>query len=304
MARIIKVGAPSATVDALVRRLQAVDGVMSLSLQRTASLRPPGDVLSIHATNDAARAVLKLLDEHGVARSGWVWTSAPKAYLCPAQARVGDESNETVWEEMAFLLREDTNVSINYLLTMGLAGAIAAGGLWTNTLHIIVGAMIIAPAFEPLVRFPFALIAGGRRLAFGGLQSAAAGYLVMALGAALATLLLQAWGGKPADALAGQQWMRYWSTLTFPGLLMSVFGGLAGAVVISGLRSVLTTGVMITLALIPSMAVVGTGVAIGDPDLATQGLLRWGVDALLVMTMSAAVFALKQRLLHRRRQDA
>jgi hypothetical protein len=78
-------------------------------------------------------------------------------------------------------MRGDTNLGVNYLSLMALAGAIAAAGLWTGMLHIIVGAMVIAPAFEPLMRIPFGLICGTREVSVRGAKSGAAGYLAMAL---------------------------------------------------------------------------------------------------------------------------
>jgi uncharacterized membrane protein len=58
---------------------------------------------------------------------------------------------------------------------------------------------------------------------------------------------------------------------------------------------------MITMALIPSMALVGMGAATGHFELATRGLTRWAVDAVLVLLLGGVVFGLKQALLHRRR---
>lgn len=80
----------------------------------------------------------------------------------------------------------------------------------------------------------------------------------------------------------------------------SAFGAIAGAVVISGQRSVLTTGVMITLALIPSMGLVGVAASTFDFALAAKGALRWTIDALLVIVANGVVFALKRKYVHRR----
>jgi uncharacterized membrane protein len=115
------------------------------------------------------------------------------------------------------------------------------------------------------------------------MKSAAVGYLALAAGAACAGLILSLAGSGPEAPLGQQQWVQYWSTLTFAGTLISAFGGIAGAIVISGQRSVLTTGVMITLALIPSMALVGLGLITADWSLAGRGILRWLVDVVLVM---------------------
>ncbi|MFC3608445.1 DUF389 domain-containing protein [Stutzerimonas tarimensis] len=299
MPRTIRIATNASNIEAILQGAESVEGILGISHQPGASLMPPGDILSLTVTNEATRPLLALLKALRISDSGSVEMSEPTSLaVAGKQHEINNESNETVWDEMAFLLRGDTNPSLNYLVAMGMAGAIAAGGLWTDTLHLIVGAMIIAPAFEPLARLPFAMITGARDLISTGVTSVLAGNAVLVLGAALATLLLEIWGTRPAVPLAEQQWMTYWSTPTFAGVLISAFGAVAGAVIIGGQRAVLTTGVMITLALIPSMALVGMGIATADFAIAGQGLLRWLLDALLVITLSAAVFRLKHRYLH------
>jgi hypothetical protein len=101
--------------------------------------------------------------------------------------------------------------------------------------------------------------------------------------------------------LETRYWIGYWSSFTPPGLFVSALGAAAGPFILCGLRSVLTTGVMITLALVPSMSVAGMALATADGTLVGQGLLRWAADAALVLLMSSIVLTLKQRLVHRRR---
>lgn len=302
MPRSIELSVPAEQADVILQRVEGLEGVVGLARQRGASLQPPGDMLSIQVTNDASRRVLVLLDELQVREHGSIVTNEPRSIISAEHQKLIDrETNETFWDEMAFLLRLDTNLAPNYLTLMALAGAIAAVGLWSDTLHLVVGAMVIAPAFEPLVRLPFGLIAGPRRIAWGGLTSAAAGYLLLGLGGLLATVVLRAVDPARSPDLATRAWVQFWSTVTPTGVLASALAAVAGAVVVSGQRSVLTTGVMIALALIPSMAIVGMGLSVGDAALAARGLLRWSVDVGLVVLLSAIVLWLKQRFLHHHR---
>ncbi|SDT22681.1 protein of unknown function [Halopseudomonas xinjiangensis] len=303
MPRAIKVSLASDKSQSLVDRLLSIEGVISIDLQRGASIAPAGDVVSIAVVNQRTRAVLDMLDDLDVTRQGSIQMSALTSVVSRGnQSLVNKESDETVWDEMAFMLRTDTNPSLNYILAMSLAGAIAAGGLWTDTLHVIVGAMLIAPAFEPLARLPFGLIVGIRELVPTGLKSMVVGNLAMIVGAVLSTLVLAWWSPGASDAFVGNQWVSFWSNITFNSLWTSLFGGIAGAVVISAQKSVLTTGVMVTLALIPSMSLVGMGIVAGDLGLMGMAALRWLLDALLVIVTCALVFGFKHRFLHRRHE--
>lgn len=300
MPRSIEVSVDPTKADEILERVKDVDGVVGLARQAGASLLPPGDIVTIRTTNDATRAVLEVLRDLDVAEGGSVQTSAPRSVVDRTHQRAIDhETNETTWNEMAFLLRLDTNNGQNYLATMFLAGAIAAVGLWTDTLHLIVASMVVASAFEPLVRISFGLVAGPRSLVASGIASTIAGYAMLALGGAVALLVLRAVDPGAAPALASRRWVQYWTYVPTTGVIVSVFAAAAGTFIVIGQRSVLSTGVMIALALIPSMSLVGMGLVSGDLALAGQGFVRWAVDAGLILVVSAAVLLAKRALVHR-----
>lgn len=201
---------------------------------------------------------------------------------------------------MAFLLRRDTNLNSNYLLLMLLAGFVAAVGLWTDTPHIVVGAMVLAPGFEPILRIPFGIVAGPRFLASRGWASTLAGYLALAIGSALAyPMLAMVTPGSPPD-LSALRWVGYWSDITATGVLIALAAGAAGAIVVVAQRPVMSAGVMIALALIPSMAVAGMAAAAGDLPLAGHGLGRWLLEVACVVVAGGVVLGAKQLLVHRR----
>lgn len=303
MPRTIEVRVGPDEADQILERVQEIDGVVGLARQVGASIRPPGDILTIQTTNDASRAVMLVLRELGAAEGGGlIQTAAPRSLVSrPHQRKIDRETNETTWNEMASLLRSDTNNSQNYLATMFLAGAICAVGLWTDTLHVIVASMVIASAFEPVVRISFGLVAGPRSLVSSGLASTVAGYVLLALGGASALLILRVMDPSAASELASRRWVQYWTHVPATGVLVSVLAGAAGTFIVIGQRSVLSTGVMIALALIPGMSIAGMGLASGDLTLAGQGLLRWGVDAGVILAVSGILIAVKKAVLHRQR---
>jgi uncharacterized membrane protein len=133
--------------------------------------------------------------------------------------------------------------------------------------------------------------------ALRGLTATALGYAALAVGAALAVLVLQVIDPSPA-ALGERHWVRYWSSVQPSSVLIALVAGAAGAVVIASGRSVLTAGVMIALALIPAMAIAGMALAAGDLALAGRGVLRWATDAACVAVAGGAVFLAKRMLQH------
>ncbi len=300
MPRVIAVTLSTEKTAPLVERMQTIETVVGLSLQRNGSLDPPGDILTIATNNEGVRDIFKVLDELDVLDGGSISTSEPRSLISPPhQGGIDTETNETVWDEMASLLRQDTNFSGNFLMLMALAGAVAAAGLWTNTVHVVVGAMLIAPGFEPLLRIPFGFIAGPRALATRGLLAGVTGYIALALGAALTFWFLRWFDPATSPDLHGRSWVQYWSELTPTGLFVAVVGGITGAIVITTQRSTLTAGVMIALALIPTLALFGMAGAAGDWALAGKGLFLWVVNVGAVLVASAATFGVKQLLIHK-----
>lgn len=230
-------------------------------------------------------------------------TTEPKSLIAPpSQNGIEKESNETIWEEMGFLLRRETNVSANYLSLMALSGGVAAVGLWTNTLHIVIGAMVIAPGFEPLLRISFGVVAAPRALASRGLLSSVTGYLAMGLGAAVTGWLLRIIDSSHSMDLETRSWVQYWSQIKPSAVLLSFLASLAGAVVVSAQRSVLSAGVMIALALIPAISIAAMALAFGDISLAGRGLVRWLLDVALVIIAGLLVLGLKQAFVHHGRR--
>jgi uncharacterized membrane protein len=195
-------------------------------------------------------------------------------------------------------------MTVNGLAVMSLSGVLAAIGLSNNALHLVIGAMVIAPGFEPLTRISLGAMAGSRSVVRRGLAQTFAGYLALMLGAALAILLMRLLGkwppGTESSYLPPMQLLPYWSSIEGSSIIVSVAASIGGAVLIAANRAVLTAGVMIALALIPSAAMIGMAAASLDVAMGLKGLLRWAIEVALVLGLSAVVFAWKRHRTHRR----
>lgn len=257
MPRRITITTSADTRNRVADVLRDQDGVASITLHRGAALESGGDVLVVDLTNNAALKVFRHLDAMGVLDAGSVTVGEPTVVISSRDARpLEDEGNEALWEETGSLLRRESNLSVNYLLLMTLSGAIAAFGLVTDTLHIVIGAMLVAPGFAPLLRIVFGAF-GPRRGVKTGIQSTLAGYLLLAFGAALGMALALPLDGKAAADLPDLHWVGYWSKVEATGVATSLLAGIAGGVITTSRQTVFATGVMIALALVPSMALVG-----------------------------------------------
>ena len=219
----------------LLGTLEGHPGIARITLQPGASIKPEGDVLTIEAANHASGQIVNILSDLDLLRTGAVSISEPNATIAADAARsIDEEGNDAIWEEIGAMMRQDTNPSFNFLALMALAGAVAAFGIVSDTIHIVVGAMLIAPGFEPLLRIVFGVL-GDRHSVVAGLKATGAGYLVLAISAAVAVLAALPMSGKTAAALADGYWANYWSGIQGSGVATALLAGIAGGVIVSSL---------------------------------------------------------------------
>lgn len=293
MARTLEVSSPAKETDRVTGGLALLDGVVGVSVQKAASIKPAGDVIIVHATNDAVPSVLGLVARE-LGSSCSVISSEPRSIVCAdGQNGIDREGDEASWPEIATELRRDTNPGPNFFLAMFFAAIIATVGIWTTTIHVVIGAMVIAPGFEPITRVPFGILARDRNSWQQGLVAIGAGYLTIVIGGAAGALVLAQ--VQPLTTSLGQlRWVEYWSTFSASSIITAFAAGVAGAAIIAAHRSVLTAGVMIALALIPTATLTGMALVNAEFDVAARAAGRWAIDAGLVALASALVFGIKR----------
>src|SRR3712207_3985003 len=120
MHRSIEITVAPGHADELIEQLRRLDDVLGLAVRRGASVKPPGDVLTVQALNRGADEVLRRVQDlhrRGVPVS--VATSSLDALIDPAhRARIFQDVDQELWEEMETGLRHQCHVTANYLSLM------------------------------------------------------------------------------------------------------------------------------------------------------------------------------------------
>lgn len=305
MHRTLEITVPPQATDALVSELSRLDDVVGLYVLRGASLKPPGDVLTVHVLNRGADDVLKCTARAGKTGPISIMTAELASIIDPKHAdRVDNDVDEAIWEEMETGLRHQGRVTANYLALMAMGGAIATVGLVSSPAPqaiAFVAASVIAPGFEPLVKVPLGLVLRRGNVVRRGLVSAVAGYAVLILAAALAFLLLRVTGAASVEDFLTNSEVKHLAHPTAKEILVSACAAIAGAVMIASYRRSVIAGPLIALVIIHAAAQVGIALTLGRFDLVWEGLQRLGLDALLIIGLCTLVFAAKQALVHRRK---
>ncbi|HSN98562.1 MAG TPA: DUF389 domain-containing protein [Candidatus Nanopelagicales bacterium] len=110
-------------------------------------------------------------------------------------ARTARLSNEIV-DRVA----RDAALSPYFVVLMAMSGVLAAVALLANSVPVLLGAMIVAPAFPPFALVAFALVGDRPRLALTGLVTALLGILTAVAFAMLTTWIVERAGIITEDA--------------------------------------------------------------------------------------------------------
>ncbi len=96
-------------------------------------------------------------------------TNEPTALVsASASAELRNEPSSASIEEVQSLLEREATMGPSKVFVMFTAGAVAAIGM-TNSVHLVIGAMVIAPGFEPFSKL--ALRTTGRPARSGAVSS-------------------------------------------------------------------------------------------------------------------------------------
>jgi uncharacterized membrane protein len=307
MARVLSITSPTAKTDAILEDLKNQKDLLQLQVFREVSLSPPGDVIQLAVPNSSMSKIMRILDGHDLGKErGISLISSEPDSLIPTQSTrsIARDINEGSWEEMEMTISNDSNTSINTLFILFISGALACIGIATNSLHIVIGGMLIAPGFMPITRVALGICARHKAWYYGSIDFFK-GYLVLILGAAATTALLPVLDVDPLPGSATyyvpeQKLVTYWTTVTGSSLLASAVASIAGALLVATKKSVFTSGVMIGLALVPTAALIGMGAVTGDFTIVEKALIRFIMDVGLVFIFSLLVFLWARFYYHKR----
>lgn len=196
MHRCLEITVPAGSTPRLLRDLEAIDAVIGLSVRRGASVKPPGDVVVVHALNRGLDQVLRC-SAYASGRGPLSIATAEVASIIDPdrQDEIDDDVDEAIWEEAETGLRHQGWVTANVLALMVLGGIIATAGLVSGGVPqviVLVAASIIAPGFEPFAKIPVGLALGRWQVARRGAVSSAVGYAGLIAAAAATFVLLRA----------------------------------------------------------------------------------------------------------------
>ncbi|HJX14857.1 MAG TPA: TIGR00341 family protein [Candidatus Deferrimicrobiaceae bacterium] len=181
-------------------------------------------------------------------------------------------------------VQPETEASAGYFLALSVANLIALCGLHTNSLAVIIGAMLISPLMGPILSAGFACVTGNKPIGRQALKKIAFSIFLTLIVAAFATLLSPL-KNPTAEILARTR-------PNFYDLVIAFLAGAVGATAICTKKNYLTVvpGVAIATAVIPPLSVAGYGLGVGSLRIFGGGFLLFFSNFVSIIISTEVVF--------------
>lgn len=209
---------------------------------RALQIDRPGAVALIHQDRIDVRS-----DEDEAAESG-SWDRSADALIV---------------EEVVDEAKENARLSLNYLISMAVAGIIAGIGVSQDQPILIVGAMAISPDLLPLTAICVGVVARDRRTSWIGLRTLLSGLGVASIGAGIVVELADLAGLVHADA--SSVLTTFVTDPSFAVAIVALSAGVAAMLAIERHTSS-AVGVAISVTTIPAAAAIGVMLGLEDWD--------------------------------------
>lgn len=287
----LRIVSPPSLTAAVRAVLESQAGVANLALLPGSVIRPPGDLILCEVADEVASYVLQSLSHFGLEEHGGItmnridYALSRSAREAEAEAP-GSAANAVVWEAVEMLTSESGSLTASFVAFIVIASLIAAAGLLSDSLILIIGAMVVSPEFGPLAGVSIALNQARWPLALRSALALCIGFGAAVLVALIAGLILKPTDVAP-DVLHGQgsQATVFISTPGTWSVLVAICAAVAGILSFVTSKSGALVGVLISVTTLPAATNMGLAVAYAD------GGEFWGSAANLGLNLASIVAA-------------
>lgn len=177
------------------------------------------------------------------------------------------------------------NLDFDDISFIVLSGILASVALLSNSVPVLIGAMILAPVFDPLIAVSFGIVGKDWRLMLRGIGSSAV-LLVLAGIACFVTV----WAALYFDAVPlaitkiGPDMVTERLTVGRHSFITALAAGAGGALASAADRRQNIVGVVIALAIVPALAAAAIGFHYDLPN-------RWGGLILVAINVGGIILA-------------
>ena len=289
--------------------LRATPSVCNVIRIPDAAIRPDGDLVMADVAREDASVLLEELRGLGLDQMGTIALEDVDSAISEAAERAervapGAAADAVVWEEVETRTSESTQLSFSFLAFMILATLLAGIGILTDSLILIVGAMVVGPEFGPIAGFCVATVQRRRELALRSLAALGAGFPVAIVATFVVTALLRATDFAPTPESLNRATHPATLFISQPNrysLIVAVLAGIAGMISLTTAKSGALLGVLISVATIPAAANIGVAAAYRDWSEMGGAAAQLGINLSALLLAGIVTLAVERAFFARRR---
>ena len=258
-------------------------------------------VVSFPLPTTAVEPILESLREAGIERDAYTVVLDAETVVSRRFEQLEDRYEESeegngdriAREELVARAKDLAPQLSTFVIMTAISAVVATAGLLLDSPAVVVGSMVIAPLIGPAMATSVGSVLDDTELFVRGVRLQVLGGVLAVVSAGLFAVVLRATGTIPLTATEvfaiGE--VRERLSPDVLSLAVALGAGVAGALSLSTGVSSALVGVMIAAALVPPTAVVGIGLAWGQPDAVLGAALLVVVNFLSINLAALAVLS-------------
>ncbi|MBI1239460.1 MAG: TIGR00341 family protein [Alphaproteobacteria bacterium] len=294
--RLIEIIAPEGHTDTVVA-IGDREGVLSVTVA------PPGpdgrQIVHMIVRGAGRQAVIDELQRTLSSAKNWRVSLLPVEASIPLVKDNAEKKAENTLRETREELYADvvanSGIRLDFILLSILSAAVASVGLASDSVAVLVGAMVIAPLLGPLIALAFGAATGDGRLIGRALLTSAVGLgLAILVSTAIGAVLVTFEG---ASFLSSSE-LTQRTHVGYGGAVVGLASGAAAALALTSGSTSALVGVMVAVALMPPACAAGlflAAVAMGEAAFGASfhALALAALNAACIVVASLIVFRLR-----------
>jgi uncharacterized hydrophobic protein (TIGR00271 family) len=303
----LRIVAPEAEAKKALALFEETDSVYNVIVLEGVARKPEGHAILCDVAREDASVVIADLKEIGIHKCGSIAiedidSQISDVAIAAEKAARGLPSDAVVWEEVESRTSENVELSASFLAFMVVATLIAAVGILTDQIILIIGAMVVGPEFGPLAGLCVALVHKRPDVAKRSLLALAIGFPLAITASFLMTLLIDLANLVPEDF--SQHNHPFTDFIANPDeftAIVAILAGIAGILSLTSAKSGALVGVLISVTTIPAAANIGVAAALGDWEEWRGAMGQLTLNLSLIVLSGVATLFIQRRVYMRRK---
>ena len=306
----LRVIVPADMRDDVVAALRRQVGVAHILIHPGAAVEPSGgDEITAVIARECANDVIKALKDLDAQHRGAILLTvldtvlSTRAHEAEDDAE-GDPADAVVWDELIARTREESTLSVTFVLFLTLACLLAAVGAVTDSMVTVVGAMVLGPEFGPLAAVSVAIVQRRPDLARRAAIALLVGFPIAMGVTALLTMAAHAVGWVDLDSMRDLDNVDFIFQVGPISFVVALLAGAAGMLSLVSAKSAALVGVFISVTTVPAAGFTAVAGVLGDWGMAARSATQLAVNLIGIVIACVTMLVLRPRanLIPRRAQ--